>query len=78
MRENKRYKFKTINVQIIRFFFQSNINEETGTPLDTLTPEVLKWAQSIGSSAKTVTEVIRSRDAAVSFSKRLIALFNIV
>ncbi|KAG5326761.1 ACBG2 ligase, partial [Acromyrmex heyeri] len=44
---------------------KSNINEETGAPLDTLTPDVLKWAQSIGSNAKTVTEVISSRDAAI-------------
>ncbi|KYN09719.1 Long-chain-fatty-acid--CoA ligase ACSBG2 [Trachymyrmex cornetzi] len=44
---------------------KSNMNEETGAPLDTLTPDVLKWAQSIGSSVKTVTEVISSRDAAI-------------
>ncbi|XP_011062482.1 PREDICTED: very long-chain-fatty-acid--CoA ligase bubblegum-like isoform X1 [Acromyrmex echinatior] len=44
---------------------KSNINEETGAPLDTLTPDVLKWAQSIGSSAKTITEVISSRDVAI-------------
>ncbi|KYQ58785.1 Very long-chain-fatty-acid--CoA ligase bubblegum [Trachymyrmex zeteki] len=44
---------------------KSNMNEETGAPLDTLTPDVLIWAQSIGSSAKTVTEVIKSRDTAI-------------
>ncbi|XP_018376154.1 PREDICTED: long-chain-fatty-acid--CoA ligase ACSBG2-like [Trachymyrmex cornetzi] len=44
---------------------KSNMNEETGAPLDTLAPDVLKWAQSIGSSAKTVTEVINSRDVVV-------------
>jgi len=48
------------------FFFQSDINEDTGAPLDTLNPDVLKWAKSIGSSAKTVTEVISSRDPPVS------------
>lgn len=42
------------------------MNEETGTPLNTLNPDVLKWAKSIDSSAKTVTEVINSRDPAVS------------
>ncbi|KAG5328577.1 ACBG2 ligase, partial [Acromyrmex charruanus] len=44
---------------------KSNINEETGVPLDTLAPDVLKWAQSIGSSAKTLTEVINSRDTTI-------------
>ena len=47
------------------------MNEETGAPLDTLASDVLKWAQSIGSSAKTVTEVINSRDEAVSFKSDL-------
>lgn len=41
---------------------KSNMNEDTGEPLDTLNSEVLKWAKSIGSSVKTVTEVINSRD----------------
>ncbi|XP_011874843.1 PREDICTED: very long-chain-fatty-acid--CoA ligase bubblegum isoform X2 [Vollenhovia emeryi] len=41
---------------------KSNINEETGSPLDKLNPYVLKWAKSIGSSAETVSEVINSRD----------------
>ena len=45
------------------------MNEETGAPLDTLAPDVLKWAQSIGSSAKTVTEVINSRNTAVSLKR---------
>ncbi|XP_018348115.1 PREDICTED: long-chain-fatty-acid--CoA ligase ACSBG2-like [Trachymyrmex septentrionalis] len=53
-------KYLTILVTL-----KSNMNEETGAPLDTLTSDVLKWAQSIGSSAKTVTEVISSRDAAI-------------
>ncbi|KYN01489.1 Long-chain-fatty-acid--CoA ligase ACSBG2 [Cyphomyrmex costatus] len=44
---------------------KSNMDEETGAPLNTLTLDVLKWTQSIGSSAKTVTEVISSRDAAI-------------
>ncbi|XP_071654143.1 long-chain-fatty-acid--CoA ligase ACSBG2 isoform X2 [Temnothorax longispinosus] len=44
---------------------KSNMNEETGEPLDTLNSEVLKWAKSLGSSAKTVTEVISSRDSAI-------------
>ncbi|XP_039307957.1 very long-chain-fatty-acid--CoA ligase bubblegum isoform X2 [Solenopsis invicta] len=44
---------------------KSDMNIETGAPLDTLNPDVLKWAQSIGSSAKTVTEVINSRDPAI-------------
>ncbi|XP_070163763.1 long-chain-fatty-acid--CoA ligase ACSBG2 isoform X2 [Polyergus mexicanus] len=41
---------------------KSNMNTETGEPLDTLNPDVLKWAKSIGSNAETVTDVISSRD----------------
>ncbi|XP_050448457.1 very long-chain-fatty-acid--CoA ligase bubblegum [Cataglyphis hispanica] len=41
---------------------KSNMDSETGEPLDTLNPDVLKWAKSIGSDAKTVTDVISSRD----------------
>jgi len=47
-------------------FFQSDMNVETGGPLDTLSPDTLKWANSIGSKATTVTEVIKSRDPLVS------------
>lgn len=38
------------------------MNSETGEPLDMLNPDTLKWAKSIGSKAKTVTEVVKSRD----------------
>ncbi|XP_018348118.1 PREDICTED: long-chain-fatty-acid--CoA ligase ACSBG2-like [Trachymyrmex septentrionalis] len=55
-----RRKYLTVLVTL-----KSNMNEETGAPLDTLAPDVLKWAESIGSSAKTVTEVINSRDLAI-------------
>ncbi|XP_036139807.1 very long-chain-fatty-acid--CoA ligase bubblegum [Monomorium pharaonis] len=44
---------------------KSDMNQETGAPLDTLSPDVLKWAKSINSNAKTVTEVISSRDPAI-------------
>ncbi|KYN09718.1 PREDICTED: very long-chain-fatty-acid--CoA ligase bubblegum-like [Trachymyrmex cornetzi] len=55
-----RRKYLTVLVTL-----KSKMNEETGAPLDTLAPDVLKWAHSIGSSAKTVTEVINSRDTAI-------------
>lgn len=42
------------------------MNNDTGAPLDTLNPDVLKWAKSIGSKAETVTDVISSRDPLVS------------
>lgn len=42
------------------------MNNETGEPLDTLNPEVLKWAKSVGSNAETVTDIISSRDPLVS------------
>ncbi|XP_036144018.1 very long-chain-fatty-acid--CoA ligase bubblegum-like isoform X2 [Monomorium pharaonis] len=44
---------------------KSDMNQETGAPSDTLSPDVLKWAKSINSNAKTVTEVISSRDPAI-------------
>ena len=42
------------------------MNSETGEPLDALSPDTLKWAKSIGSKAKTVTEIVKSRDSFVS------------
>ncbi|XP_011151230.1 long-chain-fatty-acid--CoA ligase ACSBG2 isoform X2 [Harpegnathos saltator] len=44
---------------------KSDMNNDTGEPLDTLNPDVLKWAKSIGSKAKTVTDVINSRDSLI-------------
>jgi len=40
-----------------------NSNNE---PLDTLDPNVIKWARSLGSQAETVTGIINSRDPVVS------------
>lgn len=50
------------------------MNEETGAPLDTLNSDVLKWTKSIGSSAKTVTEIISSRDPLVSLKTIIISI----
>lgn len=47
---------------IVLVTLKSNMNNDTGAPLDTLNPDVLKWAKSIGSKAETVTDVISSRD----------------
>ncbi|XP_018376152.1 PREDICTED: very long-chain-fatty-acid--CoA ligase bubblegum-like isoform X2 [Trachymyrmex cornetzi] len=55
-----RRKYLTVLITL-----KSKMNEKTGAPLDTLAPDVLKWAHSIDSSAKTVTEVINSRDTAI-------------
>lgn len=53
-------KYLTILVTL-----KTDMNPDTGEPLDTLTPDNLKWAKSIGSDAKTVTEIVNSRDPAV-------------
>ncbi|XP_015517934.1 very long-chain-fatty-acid--CoA ligase bubblegum isoform X1 [Neodiprion lecontei] len=53
-------KYLTILVTL-----QTDLNPETGAPLDTLSPLTLSWAKSIGSKAKTVTEVIQSKDPAI-------------
>ncbi|KAI4494503.1 hypothetical protein M0802_008824 [Mischocyttarus mexicanus] len=37
----------------------------TGEPLDDLTPDTLTWLKSIGSNAKTVSEIINSKDPLV-------------
>ena len=42
------------------------MDPDTGEPLDTLTEATRKWAKSIGSKAKTVTEVLQTHDPAVS------------
>lgn len=53
---------------------QSDMNKDTGEPLDTLKAEVLEWAKSISSTAKTVTEVISCQDPLV----RLIILYGYI
>ncbi|KAL6266397.1 hypothetical protein P5V15_003250 [Pogonomyrmex californicus] len=52
-----RRKYLTVLVTL-----KSDMNENTGEPLDTLNPDVLKWAKSIGSHATTVKEIINTRD----------------
>ena len=42
------------------------MNVETGEPLDELLPEALKWAKSLGSKSKSVTEVLNTQDPLVS------------
>ena len=39
---------------------------DTGAPLDTLNIEAKKWVKSRGSHAKTVSEIIESKDSVVS------------
>ncbi|XP_031832484.1 acyl-CoA synthetase bubblegum family member 1 isoform X2 [Nomia melanderi] len=54
-------KYLTILVTL-----KTEMDNETGAPKDEFTPDTLKWLQSIGSQAKTVSEVINSRDPVVS------------
>lgn len=44
---------------------KTEMNNETGAPKDNFTPDTLKWLQSIGSKATTVTELIQTRDPLV-------------
>ncbi|XP_012264154.1 very long-chain-fatty-acid--CoA ligase bubblegum isoform X2 [Athalia rosae] len=44
---------------------QTDVDNETGAPLDTLTKATQKWARSIGSKAQTVTEVIQNKDPVI-------------
>lgn len=44
------------------------MNNNTGGPLDTLNTDALNWAKSIGSKAKTITEIVNSRDPLVSYN----------
>ncbi|XP_068694662.1 long-chain-fatty-acid--CoA ligase ACSBG2-like isoform X2 [Montipora foliosa] len=41
---------------------QVNVNPDTGVPSDDLTPLAIKYCQSIGSNAKTVSEVLSTKD----------------
>ncbi|XP_033328653.2 acyl-CoA synthetase bubblegum family member 1 isoform X1 [Megalopta genalis] len=44
---------------------KTEMNNETGAPKDQFTPDTLKWLQSIGSKATTVTEIVQTRDPLV-------------
>ncbi|XP_014480935.1 PREDICTED: very long-chain-fatty-acid--CoA ligase bubblegum [Dinoponera quadriceps] len=47
---------------IVLVTLKCDMDTETGAPLDTLNPDVVNWAKSIGSQAKTITDVISSHD----------------
>lgn len=49
------------------FLFQSKVNNDTGEPLDELDTETAKWVAGLGSKAKTVSEIVNTKDPAVSF-----------
>lgn len=44
---------------------KTDMNADSGEPLDTLAEDTLNWAKSIGSNAKTVTEVLSTKDPAI-------------
>lgn len=46
--------------------FQTKVNNETGEPTDDFTEETLKWLQSIGSTSKTISDVLKTHDPLVS------------
>ncbi|XP_011299944.1 very long-chain-fatty-acid--CoA ligase bubblegum isoform X2 [Fopius arisanus] len=53
-------KFLTILVTL-----KTNMDPDTGGPLDTLFPSTKSWAKSVGSKATTVSEIIRTQDPAI-------------
>lgn len=52
------------------------MNADTGEPLDTLNPESEKWVKSLGSKAKTVSEVLSTKDPLVSGRTNLYILIS--
>lgn len=46
-------------------FQQTEMNVDTGEPLDELSPESKKWAKALGSKAKTLSEVLETQDPQV-------------
>lgn len=50
---------------------QTDVDAETGTPLDTLSPSVKKWLSDLGCPADTVTELLKAGP-----DDRLIAAIN--
>ncbi|XP_003492113.1 very long-chain-fatty-acid--CoA ligase bubblegum isoform X1 [Bombus impatiens] len=53
-------KYLTILVTL-----KTNVNTETGEPTDDFTEETLKWLQSIGSTSKTISDVLKTHDPLV-------------
>ncbi|KAK9304861.1 hypothetical protein QLX08_003926 [Tetragonisca angustula] len=53
-------KYLTILVTL-----KTKINNETGEPTDDFTVDILKWLQSIGSTSKTVSDVLNTHDSLV-------------
>ncbi|KAJ0182505.1 hypothetical protein K1T71_001874 [Dendrolimus kikuchii] len=44
---------------------KAKVNPETGDPLDELDNETRKWVASLGSTATTISEIVRNKDPAV-------------
>lgn len=59
------------------FFQQTEINAETGEPLDELSPESKKWAKAIGSKATSLSEVLKTQDPVVIKLLHIILIFII-
>ncbi|XP_026319506.1 long-chain-fatty-acid--CoA ligase ACSBG2 isoform X2 [Hyposmocoma kahamanoa] len=55
-----RRKFLSILITL-----KSKVNNDTGEPLDELDTETAKWVAGLGSKAKTVSEIVNTKDPAV-------------
>jgi hypothetical protein len=56
------------------------MNIETGEPLDALSLDTRKWAKSLGSHTRTLSEVLNTQDQIVSKIKiqdKYIKMFNV-
>lgn len=50
------------------------MNSNTGDPLDELDTETKKWVASLGSKATTISEIVKSKDPAVSYVNKYIQI----
>lgn len=51
-----------MSLTILFVFYKTEIDLESGSPLDKLSQDSIQWLNSIGVKASTVTEVINRKD----------------
>lgn len=51
------------------------MNVDTGEPLDALSPDARKWAKGLGSKAKSLSEVLQTKDPIVSFESTTVSVY---
>ena len=56
----------TLSNQTFPDYFQAKVNSETSEALDDLDNETRKWVASLGSSATKISQIVSTKDPAVS------------